>query len=210
MGGGDRDRGRDPRHRRLRPAERPGVEGQHQEGARDLQEPRQAAARGINARGEVEGGHRLAAQARQARRLFRDHGLHRAHAPVGSGHRRDTHRDPRQDEDRHDLGLRASLPPLHRPAAQGRSEDRAVPPDRPGRRQGRTDPGPAVHVLGAQAGAGDRRPSVVDLAATARAAGDARPQASGRMASAPSKRDLTGTAGSRCRSGAYCRSRSRN
>ena len=57
------------------------------------------------------------------------------------------------------VGHRPPLPPLHRPAAQGRAADRGVRPGGRRRPGGRGDPRSGLHVLVAQAGAGRRRPA---------------------------------------------------
>ena len=78
----------------------------------------------------------------------------RARALPGRGHR-------------HDRRLRAALPALDRPAAQGRAAERPLPPGR-GRARGSGDPGPNLRVRAADSRAGGRR---LRGAARARAAG---------------------------------------
>ena len=109
---------------------------------------------------------RAAARPGRPGRLRRHPGLRRSRVRGGRRHRGRPHGHPRPAPGGHHRRHRAPLPPLHRPAAQGRAADRRV---RPGgrRRPRRTWPSRAGPlVLAAQAGAGRRRPAA-PCAATA-------------------------------------------
>ena len=80
--------------------------------------------------------------------------------------------DPRRDQGRHHVRLRAALPALDGPVPQGRPAHRAVPPAGPRRRGGRAGAGRGLHVPSAQERAGRRRPADP---ARPRPAGRARP-----------------------------------
>ena len=65
--------------------------------------------------------------------------------------------------------LRAAVPPLHRPAPQGRAQHRGLHPGHDHRGRGCPHPGQALHLRGAGAGSGGGRPAV---AAQPRTPGD--------------------------------------
>src|SRR5690606_36612502 len=71
------------------------------------------------------------------------------------------------------------LPALHRPAAQGRPRHRGLPPGGGGRPRGRRGAGRRPRVLGAEAGAGRRRPADPAGAGPAGRPGGARRAAGG-------------------------------
>ena len=64
----------------------------------------------------------------EGRAVRRDPGLHRPYAGARRGVRAASRARPRPDLVRHDRRLRAAVPPLDRPAPQGRRSDRLVPP----------------------------------------------------------------------------------
>ncbi len=181
LGDRDRDRRVRSRHRRVRPAQRAGVEGQHQEGPRQVPRRRQAPEGGVGAGGQVASGLENAARPGQARGVFRDHGLHHTHDGLAGRHRLDPNFGARRDPLRHHRRLRASLPPLDRTAAQRRPQGRPFPADRPGRHERRAHPRPAVQLLDPQAGAIAGRPGVPHVAPAPGFAGDAWERGGGRM-----------------------------
>ena len=109
------------RHRRLRPAERAGVEGQHQEGAGAVQEQGQAAAGGVDAGVEARraGSRRCSSSAKPGAYFAimayttRTPASEAAIAAIRTAVRDRKHIATT-------AGLRAALPALDRPAAQGR------------------------------------------------------------------------------------------
>ena len=126
------------RHRPLRPAERRGRQGANaararRRGRRGGRQRRRRDRRGRwrdprrgPRRREPHGAPRSDPPGAPAPELPRDPGVHR----TLQRHRRADRRDPggaRDDEGRDHRGLRAPLPPLHRPAPQGRPVNRGVP-----------------------------------------------------------------------------------
>ena len=83
---------------------------------------------------------------RQAGRVRCHPGLHRPDAPRGRGLQPPPRPDPGPDRLGHDGRLRAALPPLDRPAPQGRRADRLVPPADGGASPRSPDRGLALHL----------------------------------------------------------------
>ena len=140
LGARHRHRRVDPGHQRLQPAQRPGEQGQHRTASsRRCASPAWSRAQAHPHRGapgrstghrrpERRGAAEGAPRRRRPRPLRGHHGLpHR-----GGGHRRRVGADAPAPDDRHPrhhhARLRAPLPPLHRPAPQGRAQHRPLPP----------------------------------------------------------------------------------
>ena len=161
LGGRDGDRRGRPRDRPVRPAERRGGQGAHARCSLAGEAVRRLPARPADAGAMATSVRRRSASAttaspsalRTARsagsppeRLPRDPGLHRADTGRATRRSRGSGRARGRPTLRDDGRLRPALPPLDRPAPQGRPADRLVPPaDRgpPGRP---ADPRLAVHV----------------------------------------------------------------
>ena len=103
----------------VRPAQRPGGQGQHQARAGDRLDAPDRAGRGRSAAEPARG--------RGTTPLCRDHGLPGAVRASRRGAHRAEGRDPKLDRRSDDGRLRAAVPALHRPAAQGRAPHGTIP-----------------------------------------------------------------------------------
>src|SRR6185295_108624 len=192
LGGRRRDGWRGARHPAVRPAGRPAREGfvgpGDEGGAAGGRGRRGGGRRGPRSRRDprpIPGrrpDRRLPGHPRLSRALARTDG----DAPPPAGAR------PRPDPARDHPRLRAAVPPLDRPAAQGRSGDLPVPPAGRPARGGRAGAGDRLHLRQADSRPGRRRPP-----------GSRRPRPAGPQDRSRSRRDRRPR---RSRSGARGRS----
>ena len=170
----DRHRRLGAGHQPVRPAQRAGGQGRHQ--------PRAGRGRRGPARRRptTSCARCSAASARRATWRSWATSSRRADFDAAVSELRQVVRDATQVGD--DVRLRAALPALDRPAAQGRPADRALPAARPRLGARRRDPRRRLRLHAPQARAGDRRPRDAARARPAGRARDARGRRSGRGA----------------------------